>query len=312
MIGCSVVLFGALALGLRGTSFVPDGRDVRVRFHDVTGIRVSSPIKFAGVPAGRVTGARMLTAAERESDPYYLVELTLTLASGVPPLTNQAEVSIAADTLLSDKFVLVKDAGNGAPLAAGEVLAGITPATFDALVRNLNDVLGGFRNLQGGEASARVGNLLTRVNELVDSTQVLVTGLQPAGQATGQLLADAREAIADTRASIADARTLVTANRGRIEHSLTQLDAAATSVNALAKRSESLVQDNAKNLSAAIAGLRTSSDNLKITTTYSRILFRDLSERPTRLIWGRGRPPEFPDPGIILKSPHPVLEWDGR
>ena len=300
VIACSIVLFIALALGLSGRVLVHDGHAVRVRFHDITGIKVSSQVKYAGAPAGSVSGARMLTASERKMDPDHLVEITLNLLRDVPPLTKSARVSIAADTLLSDKFVLVQDEGAGAPLLAeGEILNGITPTTFDKLARSVDDTLEGLRKAMGGDASANAKDLFSKIDRIVDDAQSLLTELKP-------VVKDAGPVVADARATMADARSLLSDNKERIGQAITRLDKAAASMESLAKKGEALVQDNAKNLSSTIAGFRVTADNLKVTSTYSRFLLKDLSERPSRLIWGGGKPPALPSQQEILQSRQPV------
>ena len=302
MIASSIVLFIALALGLSGRVMVHDGHAIRVRFHDITGIKVSSQVKFAGAPAGSVSGARMLTVTERLSDPDHLVEITLNLFRDVPPLTKNARASIAADTLLSDKFVLLQDEGAGAPpLAEGEVLNGITPTTFDKLARNVDDAIEGLRKTMGGDASANAKDLFTKIDRIVDDTQGLLTELKP-------VVKDAGLVVADARATMADARSLLSDNKDRIERAITRLDSAAGSMESLAKKSEALVQDNARNLSATLSGFRVTAENLKVTSTYSRFLLKDLSERPSRLIWGGGKPPALPSQQEILQSRQPVPE----
>ena len=309
VIACSIVLFIALALGLSGRVLVHDGHAVRVRFHDITGIKVSSHVKYAGAPAGSVSGARMLTAAERKTDPDHLVEVTLHLLRDVPPLTKSARVSIAADTLLSDKFVLVQDEGAGAPLLAeGEILNGITPTTFDKLARNVDDTLEGLRKAMGGDASANAKDLFSKIDRIVDDTQSLLTELKPVVKDAGLVVGDAKATMADARATMADARSLLSDNKERIGQAITRMDKAAASMESLAKKGEALVQDNAKNLSSTIAGFRVTADNLKVTSTYSRVLLKDLSERPSRLIWGGGKPPALPSQQEILQSRQPVPE----
>ena len=302
VIACSIVLFIALALGLSGRVLVHDGHAVRVRFHDITGIKVSSQVKYAGAPAGSVSGARMLTASERKTDPDHLVEITLNLLRDVPPLTKSARVSIAADTLLSDKFVLVQDEGAGTPLLAeAEILNGITPTTFDKHARNVDDTLEGLRKAMGGDASANAKDLFSKIDRIVDDAQGLLTELKPVVKDAGLVLGDAR-------ATMADARSLLSDNKERIGQAITRLDKAAASMESLAKKGEALVQDNAKNLSSTIAGFRVTADNLKVTSTYSRVLLKDLSERPSRLIWGGGKPPALPSQQEILQSRQPVPE----
>ncbi len=295
VIASSIALFIALALGLSGRVLVHDGHAIRVRFQDITGIKVSSQVKFAGAPAGSVSGARILTATERLADPDHLVEITLNLFRDVPPLTKNARASIAADTLLSDKFVLLQDEGAGAALLAeGEVLNGISPTTFDKLASNVDGVIEGLRKTMGGDAPASAKDLLTKIDRIAEDAQSLLTELKPAVKDAGLVVTDARSLLSD--------------NKDRIERAITRLDSAAGSMESLAKKSEALVQDNARNLSATLSGFRVTAENLKVTSTYSRFLLKDLSERPSRLIWGGGKPPALPSQQEILQSRQPVPE----
>ncbi len=302
VIACSIVLFFALSFGLGGRVFVSEGRPVLVRFHDITGIKVSSQVKFAGAPAGSVTGIRVLTAAERAADPGNVLELTLRIAGEVPPLTRTAEVSIAADTLLSDKFVQIQDGIPGSPLLAeGEALNGVTPTTFDKLARDLDDTLVGLRKVMGGDASANAKDLFSKLDRIVGDTQGLLTELKP-------VVKDANLVIGDARMTMSDARSLLADNKDRIQQAIIRLDSAAGSMDSLAKKGETLLQDNSRNLSSTLSGLRVSAENLKVTSTYSKILLRDLCERPSRLLWGRGQPPVLPSQQEILQSRQPLPE----
>jgi len=300
VVACSVVLFVALALGLSGRVLVRDGHVVRVRFRDITGIKVSSQVKFAGAPAGSVSSARMLTAAERRDDPDHLVEITLNLLRDVPPLTKNARVSVAADTLLSDKFVLLQDEGTGAPLLAeGETLDGIAPTTFDKLARNVDDAIEGLRKTMGGDASANARDLFAKLDRILESTQGLLAELKP-------VVKDAGLVVADAKAAMADARSLVSDNKEGVSRAITRIDSAAGSLDSLAKKGGVFLQDNTKNLSSTIAGFRVTAENLKVTSTYSKFLLRDLSEHPSRLIWGGGKPPALPSQQEILQSRQPI------
>ena len=307
VIACSIVLFIALALGLSGRVLVREGHYIRVRFHDITGIKVSSQVKFAGAPAGSVSGARMLTVTERAADPDHLVEITLNLFRDVPPLTKNARVSIAADTLLSDKFVQLQDEGAGAPLLAeGEILNGITPTTFDKLARNVDDALEGLRKTMGGDAGDHAKDLFAKIDRMVEDTQSLLTELKPVVKDAGLVVADAKATMTDARATMADARSLIADNKAGISRAVARIDSAAGSMESLAKKGEAFLQDSTKNLSATIAGFRVTSENLKVTSTYSKFLLRDLSERPSRLIWGGGKPPALPSQQEILQSRQPL------
>ena len=295
VIGCSIVLFAALALGLSSRFLVPDGRSVRARFSDVSGIKESSQVKYAGARAGIVSKIRILTAAERAADPKNLVEITLDLFPAVPTLSKNALVSISADTLLSDKFVHIEDPSVGADaLAKGDLLQGIPPVSFDKLTRNVDGALEGLRKVLGGGSADT--EIFSRIHRLVEETQGLLIALKP-------VVADAGPTLSDARAAAADARSLLAENKAPAGRAIARLDSAAGSLESLAKKGEAVVRDNEKNISRAITDLRVTAENLKVTSTYSKFLLRDLAERPTRLIWGSGKPPDLPSEQQILRSP---------
>lgn len=306
VIVCSIVLFVALALGLSGGFFSSGGREVTVRFPDITGVGVSSQVRYGGARAGVVSRVRMLTAAERATDPANLVEITLHLTPEVPAITKAAQVSIASDTLLSDKFVLLQDdPATGVAIGPETVLQGIPPTTFDRLTRSLDSTLEGFRKLLGGGTEDRANNVLTRIHALVGQTEGLLNDLQPVVKEAGAAVGDARLTLTDARAAAADVRGLLADNKDRIGRAVVRIDSAAGSIDSLAKKGEAIMRDNEGNLNRSLASIRISSENLKVTSTYSKFLLKNLAERPNRLLWG-SRPPNLPTEQEILNSRQPI------
>ncbi len=299
VIVCSVVLFIALAQGLSGRTFVPSGAEVRVRFPDITGIKVSSEVKYSGASAGTVTAVRMLGADERKTDPRNSVEVTLRLLPDVPPLTAETEVSIAADTLLADKFVLLSDPDPSAPaLAADGVLQGLAPVTFDRLVRNVDDAIDGVRRALGSGKADGMETLLTRAESVLTDTQQLVQELRPVAAEARVLVTDARAAAADVREILADNKTLVGDTLAKANAAAGRLDDFATSANRL-------VRENERPFGKTLADFRITAENLKVTSTYAKFLLNEIAARPSRLIWG-GRPPQLPTEQEILRSSKPL------
>lgn len=293
VIACSVVLFIALALGLSGGSFAPGGNLLRVRFHDVTGIKISSHVKYAGAPAGRVSGLRILTTGERTRDPGNMVEMTLTLLPEVPAMTKDAEISIAADTLLSDKFVLISQgSAAAAPAGPDDVLQGIEPTTFDELARNTDNAIEGLRRTLGGGVNG-TQDIITRAQKVLENVEAILSDFRP-------IVRDAAATMANTKATAADARELLADNKIRIQKTMEKLDSATTAIESLAKRGESLIRDNEKNLGRTLADFRITAENLKVTSTYSKFLLNDLAKHPSRLIWGTGKTPAMPSEQQIL------------
>jgi ABC-type transporter Mla subunit MlaD len=294
VIACSVLLFLALAIALSGKMLGQPLRPLRVNFHDMTGISLGSQVKYSGAIAGKVSNIRMLTPKERtdSGDPLNAVQLLLALNSGVPALPSDINASIAADTLLSDKFVLLSGGSPQAtPLPADAVLQGITPTTFDKLTREIDTTIDRLRGILSG-TKGETGDIFERIRLLLTETQ--------------SLLDDAKPVLHDYKALAAEARQLIAENKAPISEAIIQLDEAALALEKLATNGNKLVGNNEKKLTTAISDFKVTSENLKITSTYAKILIRSLSQRPSQLIWGSSKPPPLPSEQQILRSSAPL------
>jgi ABC-type transporter Mla subunit MlaD len=315
VIACSIMLFLALAFALSGKMLGPPARPLRVNFHDATGISLGSQVKYAGAIAGKVSNIRMLAPEERTTsgDPLNAIQVLLAINAGVPPLPSDISASIAADTLLSDKFVLLSGgSANAAPLAADAVLQGISPTTFDKLTRDIDGAIEGLRDMLSG-TKGEAGDIFEHIRLLLTETQALVaaakpvvqdaqsllTAAKPVVQDAQSLLTDAKPVLQDAKALTADARQLIAENKAPISQAILQLDKSAGAL-------EKLVTSNEKKLNALISDFKVTSENLKVTSTYAKILVRSLSQRPSQLIWGSRKPPALPSEQEILQSSRPL------
>ncbi len=301
VIACSAILFAALAFALSGTVLMKPGREVKANFHDVTGIGESSLVKYAGAKAGTVTRIRMLSAEERiaSGDPLNAVQVTIGLDKRVPELPADIKVSLAADTLLSDKFVLLSGGSATAqPLPKAAVLQGITPTSFDKLARDLDGTLEGLRSMLGGNENA-TGDLFKSVRTILDELQSLIGDAKPA-------LADIKSLASDAKALASDARGLISDNKEGINRTIAHLDQATITLDLVAKRTNDLLANNEKNLTSSLADLKVTSQNLKVTSTYTKIFTKSLNLRPSQLLWGNKQTPLLPSEESILRSMKPV------
>jgi ABC-type transporter Mla subunit MlaD len=308
VIACSILLFLALAFALTGRMFGAPSRPLRVNFHDATGVSLGSQVKFAGAIAGQVSGIRMLTPEERRNsgDPLNAVQVLLAINSGVPPLPADISVSIAADTLLSDKFVLLSGGSSTSPpLGADVVLQGISPTTFDKLTREMDAALDGLRGMLSG-TKGETGDIFTQIRLLLSEVQGLIAAAHPVLADAQSLLTEARPVVQDAKALTTDARELVAENKAPISQAIRQLDKSASALEKLATSGNNLVASNEKKLNAAISDFKVTSENLKVTSTYAKILIRSLSQRPSQLIWGTSKPPALPTERQILQSSKPL------
>lgn len=293
VIVCSAVLFGALAMALSGTMLGHSAKTVRVNFPDAMGINLGAQVKYAGALVGKVAGIQILSAEERlaSGDPRNAVQVLLDLNASVPPLPADTKVTVAADTLLSEKLILINVGDPSGPLLEpGAVLQGISPTTFDQLVRNIDGTLEGLRDLLGGTGD-KTGDLFQSLHGILEETQGLLTVAKP-------VLADARVVAADARQLIAETKAPITRTIGQLEKTTGTLDTLATRANAL-------VVHNEKNLNASLADAKVMMENFKVTSTYTKILARNLTLRPSQLVWG-GKPPSLPSEREILRSARPI------
>jgi len=288
---CSIVLLLALIFALSGKVFSSTSRSIHANFHDVTGVSLSATVKYAGATAGKVSAIRMLTPQERvaSGDPLNAVEVTIALDKNVPALPSDITVSVAADTLLSDKFLLLTGGNPAGPLLAdGATLQGITPVSFDQLARDVDGLIGGLHGLLAGTSGQSTGDVFSQVHDLLMQTAALI--------------AQAKPVLTDAGALTSDARQLITENRAPITRTVNRLEKAAGSLDDLATKGSNLITSNEKKISWIISDFATTAQNLKVTSVYTKYLTRSLADRPQQLLWGSGKAPLLPSESEILKK----------
>jgi len=298
---CSAILFLALAFALQGNPFSRPSRTLRVQLPDITGVQVSSLVKYAGATAGSIHSVRMLTPEERAAsgNPANAIEITLALNNNVPALSSGLLASIASDTLLSDKFILLSGGDPKAPpLANGALIAGIAPVTFDALLRDLSDSLAMIRQLFGSSGSGNLDGILPRIDALLaelDSTVKLAQGFVDNGNGlianANGLVKNGDGLVANADRFVASGQSLIDTNKDAINRMIAQLATAANSADQLARRLDRLVRNNEGNISATAADAKAAAAELKATAIVTRAFMESLRVRPQQLLWGPGRTP---------------------
>lgn len=313
---CSVILLLALGFALSGTMFGAPNRTLRANFHDVIGINISANVKYAGALAGRVIQIRMLSQKERidSGDPRNAVQVVLALNSNVPELPQDITVGVAADTLLSDKLIVI---GGGTPTAPplpdDAVVQGISPVSFDKLVRNVDGAVDGLTKLMSGSGVNGSQDLFARLHALLTSVEALFNEAKPMVHDAGVVLADAGTLMKDAQPVVKDVGSLVTEtrqliadNKAPITQTVATLNRAVGSLDQIATRGVRFLDTHEKGIATTLSDFRVTMENLKIAGTYARFLTRSLSLRPQQLLWGNRRAPELPSEESILRSSRPV------
>lgn len=317
VIACSAILFGALAMALSGTMLGKPDRTILVNFSDVTGVALGAQVKYGGAAAGRISGIRILTPEERLSsgDPNNTVQVTLAITKSTPALPADIKVTVAADTLLSDKFLLLSGGTpGGKELTDGSVLQGVAPVTIDQLSRNLDETLHGLRTALGGtkdgagDVFAKVGSVLDNANSLVADAKTFLGETRPVVQdaqalitQTKGVVTDADGVVDEASVFIKDAGSLVSDIREPTKRTFAQLDRASATLEQFATRGNNLFANNEQKISTILSDLKVTGQNLKVTSTYAEILTRTLAQKPSTILWG-GKPNQVPSREQILKA----------
>ncbi len=303
VIAFSLVLLAALAFALAGWPRGKRGRTVEIDFADVTGVHLHSEVRYAGAPAGSITAIRLLTLDERaagrsEEQKRNAVRVTATLRDDMPPLPSDARVSIASDTLLSDKFVALAAGTPGGPqLADGAVLQGHGSTGLDALIASIGPIL-----KTAEEALQGVAPLLSKTNDAIDTfkdgigdalpkVSKLIEGLKATSDSADQALKRLDKLIAEADGPIKD-------DLLALKKLLVQTEQTIGTANQLITRTD-------RNLGARMEELSVVLENLKVVSTHAKALTQALGERPSRIIFS-GKPKTLTSEEEILKSKKPL------
>lgn len=300
VIVCSVVLLGALTVALGGFSFKKGGRTLEIEFSDATGIKLHSPVRYVGASAGAVTSVRYLTPDERRNskDRKSAVRVTVQLSDKVPPIPSDVTASLAAETLLGEKFIALSGGSpDAAPLADGAIIRAKDGSGFDALadsakaaIENVNRILTRL-NDDYPQLIPRLADLLGQGNSLMSQGSNFVFN------ATGAIT-NANEIVIKFRVDSAEAMS-------RLNALLAQTRGIATNTDTAIVHVDSLIQNNEQSLHKILEELRVVSQNLKVVSTYAKSLTGSLAERPSRIILS-GKKNELPTEQEILDSAEPV------
>jgi phospholipid/cholesterol/gamma-HCH transport system substrate-binding protein len=304
---CSLVLLAALTIALSGYSWKKGGRKLEIEFHDATGIKPRSSVKFAGKTAGSVAAIRYLGLAERTAakDHMNAVRITLLLNDDVPPLPSDLTAQLQAETLLGEKFIaLTPGRPDAPPLPEGTIVQGGEPSSIDGLMRSsqatidsVNEILTRFKSDYPGLVP-RLAELISQANSILAQGSNLVRNVDSAvlsaSDGVTQLKADYTNSVPKLSALLEQAKRIAA-----------NADLAITNVNTLVQRVDGVVSSNQEDLARIVNELRVVSQNLKVISTYTKALTATLAEKPSTLIWSRKKN-VLPSEQTILNSSEPI------
>jgi ABC-type transporter Mla subunit MlaD len=303
VIVCSAVLLGALTYALSGRHGSPSDRTVQIDYADVTGIKVHSDVRYAGAAAGTVSAIRLLNVAEREAaetpeQKRNAVRVTVTLLKELPPLPSDVRASLAAESMLGEKFVALSAGTVAAPkLANGALLQGHSGGGLDGLADSIGPLLATAEDLLHS-----IDPVLKKSSEAIDTVKLGVSDIVP--RATKLL--DGLKGTSDSAdETIKHLDKLIANADGPIKADLEELKTSMVKIQGTLAAANQLLNHTDKNLDARMQELAVILQNMKVFSTQAKAFSQVLAERPNRLIFS-GKPQKLTPEEEILRNPKPI------
>jgi len=233
-------LLGLFAMASSGPGFLVAQRTIDVVFNDGQGIRVGSPVRIAGIDAGRVTDIQL---AEIEGTLRARLKLSLPVHLA-KKLRQDVKVTIQESLAGSSRVNIVSSGKSAVALVPGQVIQGVESNFFDPILEQVG---------LGPVERSHLSHTIAEVRETVDSVGPRIKLIMGTFQETASGLREAADTV----------RPAVVATAGNIEELSKRIAAAGPGVEAALKRLDAITQvaegvmdENRQNIKASIASVR--------------------------------------------------------
>jgi ABC-type transporter Mla subunit MlaD len=282
VIACSIVLLAALTMALSGFRLKKPARTLQIDYEDVTGIKLHSEVRYAGAPAGRVTGMQHLSGGQRESatNQRNAVRVTVSLDDKIPPLPADVKATLSSDTLLAPKFVALSAGTPG-----GETLAN-------------NATIEGHPAYGIEQITAAAGPLFENANKLIDNLNGTVTNLD--GTVTS-----VRKELGDFLPKFSPLLDIGKVDLEELQRIIKGLDTVEQNANGVFQTAGKFLSSTDKQLQDQMKELHVILLNLKVVSTHAKAITEALGEKPNRIIFS-GKAKTLTPEAEILKSKEPL------
>ncbi len=325
VIACSIVLLGALLFSISGNPFRKPYLQFTVDFDDLTGIKETSAVLYAGNKVGVVDAVEFLAPEGRLTEDG-IIRAYIAITEEVP-LPADLDVLIGSESMLGEKHIALRRRGDAGGLladgshlsaaAAGSMLESLLPGG-GAIVNNLRSITDDLRKFTEGmgDGSARkdIGASLANIRDFTENLNELLIGGDDA-EGLHKKLIDLVDKLRDASGGINE---LVQGPEGAPEEGigerskviLANLEEFSESLNATISGSDgepglrSRLDDISKEAHLMLAGdggsqvgLRVKLDGvmseveklmveIQALIIWGEYVTGTLSEKPSRLIWG--------------------------
>jgi phospholipid/cholesterol/gamma-HCH transport system substrate-binding protein len=318
----SVGLFMTAGLGLATlaiiwlgmTSFLRKG-DLYVTYFDesVQGLNVDSPVKYRGVPVGRVQAIRI-------APDYHLIEVVILVDDEHSGDEARFADSVAAISNVGITGAMFVEIDKRHPLDGPSPDLGFTPeypviaskpSDIRKLFREIHDIAAqikaidfkgisdqarnAFASLDTAVAQARIGDISADIRTLLASVnaaasperlQSLARNVDGSMEASRRLMDKATEELTRMDAVLAQLQSMIDATRPHVDTTMGALAGAAVKTDAFMTQSQAAMLQMQATIRELEDRLTVTADNLEQTSGNLNALISSLRDQPAQLLFG--------------------------
>ncbi len=233
-------LIGLIGLAGSGPAFLTSQQTIDVVFRDGQGIRVGSPVRVAGIDAGRVVDLD-LTEVDGTLRARLKIALPTVLAK---KLRQDVKVAIQASLAGQSRVNIVSSGRSAVALVPGQVVQGVESTFFDPVLEQV-----GLGPVERSHLSHTISEVRQTVDTAAPRIRQILGSLQEAASGFRETAETIRPAIEATAGQVEDLTRRINAAAPKIEAALTRLDT-------VTHHADSLLAENRPNLQASLVSLR--------------------------------------------------------
>jgi phospholipid/cholesterol/gamma-HCH transport system substrate-binding protein len=245
-------MVGVLVMANGGPGYLVSRRHVDVVFRDGQGIRVGSPVRVAGIDAGRVHAVD-LTELEGALRARVRMALPADLAG---KLKQDAKITIQAGLTGQSYVNIISSGRSSVALVPGQVLQGVETTMFDPILEQV-----GLGPVERSHLSHTIGEVRQTVDAVGPRLRLILASLQDTATNLRETSATVRPAILAASNRVEEVAKRV--DPAKIEDTLNRL-------NAMVAHADGLFADARPNLLATIENVKNLSATLQDMSVKSR------------------------------------------
>lgn len=325
----SVGLFMTAGLGLATlaiiwlgmTSFLRKG-DLYVTYFDesVQGLNVDSPVKYRGVPVGRVQTIRI-------APDYHLIEVVILVDDEHSGDENRFAGSVAAISNVGITGAMFVEIDKRHPLDGPPPELGFTPeypviaskpSDIRKLFREIHDIAAqikaidfkgisdqarnAFASLDTAVAQARIGDISADIRTLLaginaaaspERLQSLARNVDGSMEASRRLMDKAADELTRMDAVLAQLQSMIDANRPHVDTTMGALASTAVKTDAFMTQSQATMLQMQSTIRELEDRLSATAENLEQTSGNLNALITSVKDQPAQLLFGEPKAPRI-------------------